>query len=311
MGMIRPFLLLVSAGPALRNQIANMLDYCMIKKVFFGDSHEEAGNIIEHTTKGWQDLCHGINTTIYNRLQKKQRKTCFSWYEILHLVSTSAFKTVGMKKLNSKEAREISTLPKHSAVIRQMENEIIRLIAREYLAKATKFQQTTIKDWWDNRHQYPNVIDNLKAGGIIDEDSLKYALTVHVAALELQSKSQSSVIDMKLEIGISLVCKVIALSISAHIALVIGLVWTCYDVLEYCFGKTEMVVVSPMIYVLNQRILLDAAGIYLEQYLPQVPDDLFKKDKKDKDKNTIQLNNLSFIFFSLVNFYSIFHFFAT
>jgi len=108
---------MTSILPSLRNQIANMLGYCMVKKKFFGDSHNEAINIIEHKTKGWQDRCHEVSLTIYNRLQIVRKnhaayQSQYTWYELLHLVSTSCWKSVKARKLDFKKSFSMCTDPK-------------------------------------------------------------------------------------------------------------------------------------------------------------------------------------------------------
>jgi len=174
----------------MRNQIANMLGYTMVTKKFFGNPHAEAINIIEHKTKGWQDRCTEISKTIYNRISTKKMMKTYSWYQMLHLCATSAFQTVAQKKLGFKKSIEMCSNSKQGILIRQLENEVLRNIARDYLIKGNAEQTALIQAWWDSRHQYQQVLDNLHKGGIKDEDTLKYAFTVYMASLEVNEKKQ-------------------------------------------------------------------------------------------------------------------------
>jgi len=265
-GVIRPFLLLVAMGPRMRNQISNMLGYTLIKKPFFGDSHAEALDIIEHKTKGLIDCCSGISKTVYERLQKREKAKGFTWYQMLHLCSTSGYKTIAQKKLGYKKSYQMCCEPSLVAPVRELENEMIRNVAKEYIVKGQKLQIELINAWWAERNNYSEALERLRKVGLEDETTQKYCLTIYLAFLSLRNTEDKSPIDIKGQLFCSLICKVIALSISAPLALVIGIVWTINDVMQYCFGRCETKVLGPLLLILNQRIALDAMGISIDDY---------------------------------------------
>lgn len=267
-GVIRPFLLLVAAGPRMRTQISNLLGYTLVTKKFFGDSHAEAHNIlVGHKTNSFEDKCHEITSTIYNRLRSEEGMSAYTWYQILHLVATSAWKTVDFKKLSKKDSKECCSVSSSCALIRELENNVLSNIAREYLIKGNRQQTEVINGWWETRNQHANVLANLEKGGIPPEsEAMKYAFTIYRASLEMNARNNACTIDVRAEVMVSLVCKAIALCLSPQLALVIGVLWTAYDILEYAFGRTEMTVVVPLVHLLNTRIILDANGVFIEDF---------------------------------------------
>jgi len=223
-----------------------------------------------HKTKSWQDHCTAICHTLYNRTSgavSDNAMSTFTWYQMLHLVSDTAWKTIDYKEVAHKRSLKICSESKHFGLIRELENDVIRNMGKEYLVRGSRQQLEVIEGWWETRNQHRDVLENLKKGGIPDDnETLKYAYTIYRASLEIKDKKNACTIDMKAEIMVSLCCKAIALLINPTLALVIGAIWTAYDIMEYAFGRSEMAVVGPMIHVLNTRLILDANGVFIEDY---------------------------------------------
>lgn len=169
------------------------------------------------------------------------------------------------KELKYAESIDICRQPQYGPVIRTLENEVIRNIAAQYIKKGTSEQLQAINSIWQKRSQYQQAIATWNSLGITNEDTLKYCLTIYLVSLQ-SLKQQHLAVDVQNELLLSLLCKAIALSINPALALVIGTVGLVYDLLVFAFGSSEHKVLGPLIHILNQRIILDAFNIRLEEY---------------------------------------------
>merc|ERR1712137_230209 len=84
-GVLRPFLLLVSMPPMLRNQISCQLGWSIFAEDYFGDSHAEAYHILNDSRSGMQARANQS----YERLNPLAHNC--NWYDILIRVMQSAF----------------------------------------------------------------------------------------------------------------------------------------------------------------------------------------------------------------------------
>ena len=105
LGLIRPFLLLVTMPPQIRAQVATSLSMSYIPLPFFGDAHEEALYILTDNRRGVQTLANHS----YESLNPLAASA--NWYDVLRRTSLEVFRAFesGPSLLTSESMAECRT----------------------------------------------------------------------------------------------------------------------------------------------------------------------------------------------------------
>jgi uncharacterized membrane protein YqaE (UPF0057 family) len=124
-GLIRPFALLVSMSPDMRNGVGNRLMMQLLKYKHYGDPHAEAARILFHKKKGIRRRSGAITENIGISVDP-------NWYQILRraikdLAGYSTFKS------KAGDATIENSQVFNDDVISAMEMELLEAVAKRYL----------------------------------------------------------------------------------------------------------------------------------------------------------------------------------
>ena len=119
-GMIRPFLLLVSMPPIMRNKLANLVGISLLAESFFGDPHHEAFHVITSV----QNHCQQFYEKILNKIGKR----C-NWFDVLRRTIDNVLKKNPIIKCDDWNKTYEECLTPHSKLIPLIEKEFLLKLA--------------------------------------------------------------------------------------------------------------------------------------------------------------------------------------
>ena len=128
--MLRPFLLIISMPPLMKNTIANLVGVSLFSETFFGDPHQESYCIIN----AMQNLSQKMFEKLISKLGKKM-----NWYEVLRRTIDQVLKKNPIVVCNDWQKTYDESLTPHS--------KLIELIEKEFLLK--------LSDYCEQNNFYP------------------------------------------------------------------------------------------------------------------------------------------------------------
>eukprot|EP01130_Rhizamoeba_saxonica_P002569 TRINITY_DN1234_c0_g1_i3.p1 TRINITY_DN1234_c0_g1~~TRINITY_DN1234_c0_g1_i3.p1 ORF type:complete len:556 (-),score=93.85 TRINITY_DN1234_c0_g1_i3:44-1711(-) len=253
-GMIRPFLLLVSMAPPLRNKIANELGWCIYTEDYIGDPHREAWEII-----------HAHSTGIQARTNKSYEKVnpfgdnC-NWYEILFRVAEKAFGNfMDAQHLDHELSHIVSTEPA-SNQMEGLEEEFIERLSIKMnieLNTADGCDAEQIRD----------------KTGFTREAAVNYSVSLGTSILHLPSRLDIALYAARhASAVIPSLAKVLvpvssALATAATPLFIVGVLSLAKAGVDLGLGDTLGRLFVPIVIMLNQRIILMLEEIDINDYM--------------------------------------------
>eukprot|EP01114_Cavostelium_apophysatum_P023800 TRINITY_DN9080_c0_g1_i1.p1 TRINITY_DN9080_c0_g1~~TRINITY_DN9080_c0_g1_i1.p1 ORF type:complete len:631 (-),score=120.24 TRINITY_DN9080_c0_g1_i1:17-1909(-) len=166
LGMIRPFLFLVSMAPDDRLQVAIDLGFTYAGQVMYGDPHQEAIEIIVKDRSGLQARANAVWESANPLAQN------VNWYEVLYRTSDKLFKKSLSKDLSYIRSIEICKEP-WNAVLAELEDELILQSARYHLGNYNADQRNSAQESLLSESFVP-LANNMRAVGITSEDIMLF-----------------------------------------------------------------------------------------------------------------------------------------
>jgi hypothetical protein len=256
-GLLRPFMLLVAMPPIFRNQAACFLGWTMITEDYFGDAHAESSNILLKTTKGMRTRCHKS----YEKANPLA-SGC-NWLDIISRVSETAFRK-DLKQDVKMESKEVKKLANNSKERFIMDKE------EEFLVELVKFvkSQMTEKQRQDLEHEDPVVDEEIKKvfmqnSGLKTKEANWYALRLLNQMLNVSNPRavfDSSGVKHAAGMGGLLAVQILLMETPLFFFILLGRGF------NMIFGSTEGRLLVPVVLIINQRLLLAAEGIKIEDY---------------------------------------------
>lgn len=265
-GMIRPFLFLVSMDPVMRNQVASQLGWSLYTKEYFGDPHREAWDIIHADGKGIQARTNRSLETL-NLLGNN----C-NWYETLYRSGKEAFRKVGPEKRRFAKSIEACRDSSDTTLSRFEDwfTEKLSQLQAKHMADA----QVVAIDELMETEEVRELAKNMKAAGVAGGvATVRYAVTVVHSAIKAGG-FKSYIMTVKIagamnrNLGTKLVMSQATKSVARFAAALNAAAWAwlAYDLLVAIFGPSWGRALGPVTQILNQRLLLAAEGIRIEDY---------------------------------------------
>eukprot|EP01091_Cochliopodium_minus_P011649 TRINITY_DN3360_c0_g1_i2.p1 TRINITY_DN3360_c0_g1~~TRINITY_DN3360_c0_g1_i2.p1 ORF type:complete len:908 (-),score=235.30 TRINITY_DN3360_c0_g1_i2:81-2588(-) len=115
-GMLRPFLILVSMPPIMRNKVANLIGISLLSESFFGDPHNEA----YHVLNSIQDHCQQFYEKVLNKIGKR----C-NWFDVLRRTIDTVLKKSPIIKCDDWWKTYDECLVPDSKLIQMLEKEFL------------------------------------------------------------------------------------------------------------------------------------------------------------------------------------------
>lgn len=131
-GMERPFLLLVSMSPSMRNQVACILGWTIITTDYFGDPHHEAWDIINRSRNGLQARANQSYETL-----NPMAHNC-TWYDVLRRVNNIVFHHCSLPSASFKASLAVSQRS-GSAAVQELEVEFLSNLADLSIAQDSMY----------------------------------------------------------------------------------------------------------------------------------------------------------------------------
>eukprot|EP01102_Stenamoeba_stenopodia_P018689 TRINITY_DN6903_c0_g1_i4.p1 TRINITY_DN6903_c0_g1~~TRINITY_DN6903_c0_g1_i4.p1 ORF type:complete len:306 (+),score=60.61 TRINITY_DN6903_c0_g1_i4:1191-2108(+) len=261
-GMIRPFLLLVAMPPFLRCQVCNALGLPLFNQDFFGDPHREAWYAINANAYGIQARA--------NRAYEKINPfadNCSWWYVLTRTMATTLRKHVANPDLNNEECSD-STNPSLAELEEIFLEEVISQIIQQNFTVAQReewdaqiAEETTTK-------AYRKLAE---AGRITKIQVLIYATNIVRTATGIGKLSLSILALQAAQSLIPAATSVLApavlgLSTIAMPVMILGVFGLAMEGIQSTIGSSEQALLPPLTVILNQRLLLAAEGLTIEDY---------------------------------------------
>jgi hypothetical protein len=259
-GMIRPFLLLVSMAPAQRNQVACSLGWTVITKRYFGDCHAESWKIINRYGSGIRDRTS-------RTVEQLTPSNWTTWYDTVRRVTKFAFKETRSKNIGYREAMG-HCCDSESAMVGDLEEEFLERLIRLQRLHMTRKER---EEFYHLSHsaQSQQLCQRMQATGIKN-----YEVAVWGANMMYQTASLAPVGSVAAAVVVAIVPGLGV--IMAPVGLVLGVVSTPIVILGFiplifkglnmAFGSSHGRLLPAVMLILQQRLFLAAEGFRLEDY---------------------------------------------
>lgn len=265
-GMIRPFLYLVSMDPVMRNQVASALGWSLYAQDYFGDPHAEAWDIIHASSKGIQARTNESWETL-----NPIASNC-NWYETLYRTAKEVFKTVEREK-KSFSASIHACRSSSDRTLPRFEDWYVGRLAKLQAVHMSQAHMAEIEELLD-AEEVRQLAAAMKAAGIGGGlATLRYAVTVVHNAIRAGGFN-TYILTVKIaaamnrNIGTKIVMSQATKTVArfATALNVAGWIWLAADVLDMVFGSSHGRAFPAVNQILNQRLLLAAEGIEIEEH---------------------------------------------
>ncbi|MFC1834884.1 hypothetical protein ACFL2Q_09140 [Thermodesulfobacteriota bacterium] len=265
-GMIRPFLYLVSMDPAVRNEVASRLGWSLLVQDYCGDPHHEAWDMINSDVKGLQARSHETYETL-NPLARNS-----NWYEILYRMSDEVFKNCDFDDL-SHDASLRHCGNARDKLLPRLEEDILKKISLLQMKHMSEAQIAEL-DKFMEAEEVRDLAQKMKAKSGIQSDLIirngintvylviraggfnSYIITVKVAAAMNKY--------MGARIAMSQATKTMARF--ASVLSYVGWAWLAWDLANAAFGSSLGRAFPAVMQILNQRLFLAVEDIKIEDY---------------------------------------------
>jgi len=268
-GLLRPFLLLVAMPAIFRNQVACFLGWTIFTEDFFGDPQAESWHILSCTGKGMQTRCNHSYEKINPFING-----C-NWYDILVRVAKIGFQKDISSDISSK---------KTTIMCNDSKDPFILGIEEKYLLELSKLIKSTMTEEQRQKFDEETKSGNEEAKavfiqrtGITTTEVARYAYNLVNKMLSLSSQATSILISeaskllLTTGVGTTIVTSIIAplsiqLGLLATPLFFLGIFGLAKTGFNLAFGSTEGRLFIPVTLILNQRILIAAEGLRIEDY---------------------------------------------
>ena len=289
LGLIRPFLFLVSMEPDLRLQWAQSLGIDLVKKIYLGNSHREAYKILMKERIGLQARA---NYAFSEKLNPTRSEGC-NWYQILYRVTKNAMKaspTFDHKSMKGKHKNYLESfqccLDTQNMEIPRMEELYLCGIIETYLAlKKDLGEEINIEEAIEITLETEEIINRLRNSGIESERLLRFLssqvnssnganfmeILFNTLDTWLQKGKSRKQDKMKIIIPFTLLSAQVSLFaafaiISPLIAIPVTMLTA--NCLIYVLKDTPGKLLGPLIALCIQSLILIGNDIKVEEYYP-------------------------------------------
>jgi hypothetical protein len=253
-GMLRPFLLLVSMSPILRNQVANLLGWSTLTDKSFGDSHEESWSIISRSGMGLLSYANSI-------VQKLIPITNSNYYMMLRQTVVDVCKTSRHPQLSffaSIWACNTSADP----LISGLEWELLAAVANIHISHMTP-QQKAEYDRITSSDEGVKCAEMLKQQHALvdksydDEDAARYAAFIIHNARQVQGQSDGQQSPTMRAMSLRPVPRAVVGG---------GLFGFFSSMMDLILGSSHHRLLGPLALIIFQRLILIAGGMKIESF---------------------------------------------
>ena len=264
-GMIRPFLLLASMDYATRNQLASLLGFSLFNQPYVGDPHIEAWDILDAPMQGIGRRC----TESWETLNPLARNV--NWYETVYRAGKEIFKKLESKDLSFADSIEGCSNSK-SRLVQDLENEFLVKLSSLQAAQLAKERLADLDELEDSE-EVREIAKNMREAGIDHAGVIRYGLSTVYNAIRMggfntyiYTVKVAAAMNRNLGTKIMMAHATKAMSRFAGALNVIGWVWLAADVANLVFGSSHGRAFPAVLQILNQKLMLAAEGIKLEDY---------------------------------------------
>eukprot|EP00732_Lithocolla_globosa_P003829 Lithocolla_globosa_v1_NODE_3234_length_1726_cov_6.654099.p1 type:complete len:544 gc:universal NODE_3234_length_1726_cov_6.654099:1650-19(-) len=264
-GIIRPFFLLVSMHPIIRNRVANYLGFSILTQPYFGDSHREAWEILHRPGQGMKWRCDAS----WEKLSSPLRLPT-DWYYLLFRVYKKVFKGEEQPDLPPRDFTLKECQNSSSKLVQDLENNILFQLSQLKLKTQTNKQIQEEEEL----NQTPEMIQLQKtlqeATGISSTKVLAYSANVVNTTMILATKRTT--VAMLVPALARVLPATMAASMTTAAAvlttplMILGLVSLASSTIQIALQSSEARLLGPVTLMIHQRMVLVAEGIKIEDY---------------------------------------------
>jgi hypothetical protein len=264
-GMIRPFLLLVSMEPAMRNQLAASLGWSLVNQKYFGNAHEEAWDIINTSAKGIQARTNESWETL-----NPFSNNC-NWYEVLYHVNKAVFNIDNIKDLKYSESINDCKNSKRN-LCSFVEDEFIQNVSLLQQKHMTQDQLVKLEELMES-DEVLEISKTMEKTGIKNKQVIRY--TINMMYQGIRSGGFNSYIYsvkiaawMNNNLGTNMLMATAPkfLKVGVQIVNVAQWMWLATDVLGVIFASGHGRLFLGTNIICTQRLLLTTKGIRIDDY---------------------------------------------
>lgn len=264
-GMIRPFLLLVSMDYATRNQIASVLGFSLYNQEYLGNPHKEAWAILDSKVKGlrrratesWETLnplAHNVN-----------------WYESLHRTGRELFQKLDAVDFSYRQSIDGCSIPNWTP-LQDLEEEFIKKLGHLQAMHLTAEQLADL-DKIEDSDEVRDLAKRLQTAGFRAPETIRHGIyTIHQVIRLGGFNSYIWTVKiagaMNRKLGTKIVMSQATKSVArfASALNVVGWLWLAADMIDLAAGSSLGRLAPVIIQILNQRIWLAGEGVCIEEY---------------------------------------------
>ncbi|MDM8540287.1 hypothetical protein QUF90_04300 [Desulfococcaceae bacterium HSG9] len=249
----------------LDQEFGNAPGWTLLGQDYFGDSHNEAWEIINKNVKGIQSRTNES----WESLNPFSRNC--NWYETIYRVNREIFKTSDFKKLSFRKSIVQCKSSKHS-LLRDIEESFIKKAALMQSKQFTKEQRSNV-DKLLNSEDMKEIIDQMKKSGIQSTEVLRYAVGITYQAIEMGAFN-TYILTVKVaaamnrNLGTRIVMSQATRNVARFAAAlnVISWSWLALDICNGLFGPSYARMFQAVLQITQQRFILAMEGIKIEDY---------------------------------------------